>query len=47
MCSVDPHNVTTLVNFGTIMFAAGVFSLLTGATYFRCVIRNNEDLFNY
>jgi hypothetical protein len=42
-CSVRPENVAMLTGFGWFVIVCGAVSLLTGATYFRRVIRREEE----
>jgi hypothetical protein len=46
-CTVRPENYTMLLVFGWFMMACGGISLLTGATYFRRVIRKIEEPRSY
>jgi drug/metabolite transporter (DMT)-like permease len=43
MCEVQPQHVSMLLTFGACLFVGGLVSLGTGATYFRRVIRRDEE----
>ncbi|MGD9601535.1 MAG: hypothetical protein AB7V59_06970 [Gammaproteobacteria bacterium] len=47
MCQVSPDNVPLLSAFGTVFFAGGILSVLTGRTYFRGVVARAEDPFGF
>ena len=47
MCSVQAQHVDMLIMFGRFMLAGGILSFLTGTTYYRGLIRRDEEPFRF
>lgn len=43
MCKVSPEHIGMLRIFGTVFFVGGVVSILSGVTYFKGLIRRDEE----
>ncbi len=47
MCKVSSENIQMLRVFGTVFLAGGMASIFFGATYYRRMIRRDEEPFSY
>lgn len=47
MCKVSPEHIGLLRTFGAVFLIAGIVSIFSGVTYFRRIIRKDEEPFAF